>query len=183
MYRKTLKAQGKTVGLEVSRGQLVFKKLGLLGYLTGRNIDTVNLGDIDTGNFNFQEAGSSEGHIVINFKSPIKFKHAFVGAKESVTIYFTKEENNSFRQVKDFIHSIKTKEETRFTCNVCHNIWQHKVVDGQSAKTNDGKEMLKIGFHLEIDPIEFTIPDERNGDINKCPECGSRNIKKEIMQA
>ena len=75
----------------------------------------------------------------------------------------------------------KTKiiTETRHTCNVCGNVWhygkQEQLQNVGNAMSNAGKGMMCCTGCV---PAVF-IPDKKVVDLNKCPSCGSKNIRKE----
>jgi uncharacterized membrane protein YvbJ len=75
--------------------------------------------------------------------------------------------------------STKIIKETRRTCNVCGKVWhygkQEQLQNVGNAMSNLGKSMSCCTGCL---PAVF-IPDKKVVDLNKCPNCGSKNIKKE----
>jgi hypothetical protein len=77
------------------------------------------------------------------------------------------------------IPKTKTITETRCTCNSCGKIWhygkQEQLQNVGNAMSNVGKSMSCCTGCL---PAVF-IPDKKVVDLNKCPNCGSKNIKKE----
>jgi predicted RNA-binding Zn-ribbon protein involved in translation (DUF1610 family) len=79
------------------------------------------------------------------------------------------------------IPKTKTITETRYTCNVCGKIWhygkQEQAQNVANAMQNLGKGMMCCTGCL---PAVF-LPDKKVVDLNKCPNCGSKNIKKEII--
>jgi len=75
----------------------------------------------------------------------------------------------------------KIIQETKCTCSACGNIWyygkQEKSEQTANALSNLGKGMMCCGGCLPA----ALIPDKKNIDLNKCPKCGSRAIKKEVV--
>jgi hypothetical protein len=73
----------------------------------------------------------------------------------------------------------KTIKETRCTCNSCGNVWhygkQEALESAGAAMSNAGKGMMCC---TGCAPAAL-IPDKKVADLNKCPECGSKNIRKE----
>jgi RNA polymerase subunit RPABC4/transcription elongation factor Spt4 len=75
----------------------------------------------------------------------------------------------------------KTKivTETRHTCNVCGKVWhygkQEQLQNIGNAMSNLGKGMSCCTGCL---PAVF-IPDKKVVDLNKCPNCGSKDVRKE----
>lgn len=76
----------------------------------------------------------------------------------------------------------KIVKETKCTCSACGNLWfygkQEKLESTSAALDNLGKSMMCCSGCL---PAAF-IPDKKVLDLNKCPKCGSRAIKKEEIQ-
>jgi len=81
--------------------------------------------------------------------------------------------------ISNKIPKTKTITETRCTCNSCGKVWhygkQEQLQSAGNAMSNVGKSMMCCGGCL---PAVF-IPDKKVVDLNKCPDCGSKNIKKE----
>ena len=81
--------------------------------------------------------------------------------------------------ISNKIPKTKTITETRCTCNACGKIWhygkQEQLESAGAAMSNLGKSMSCCSGCL---PAIF-IPDKKLVDLNKCPNCGSKNIKKE----
>lgn len=79
--------------------------------------------------------------------------------------------------------TLKTKQitETKCTCQACDNTWFYgktdKLEQSSNAMSNCGKSMMCCGGCF---PALF-IPDKKVTDLNKCPKCGSRAIKKETI--
>lgn len=75
----------------------------------------------------------------------------------------------------------KQIKETKCICKACNHVWYYGKQDVAEAKGKKakkcGEDMQNCGNALSCRP---TIPfrDERV-DLDKCPECGSRAIKKE----
>jgi DNA-directed RNA polymerase subunit RPC12/RpoP len=76
---------------------------------------------------------------------------------------------------------VKIVKETKCTCNTCGNIWyfgkQDTLESFSNAMGNAGKSMMCLGGCL---PAIF-IPDKKVINLDKCPQCGSRAISKEIV--
>jgi DNA-directed RNA polymerase subunit M/transcription elongation factor TFIIS len=75
----------------------------------------------------------------------------------------------------------KEIRETKCTCTVCGNVWHYgKEEEARNtvAKMNQtGKAMMCCGGCL---PALF-IPNQQIVDLNKCPKCGSKAVKKEVV--
>jgi len=101
-------------------------------------------------------------------KAPRKGLFAF-SSKKSV-----KKENISSK-----IPKTRTITEIRCTCNSCGKVWhygkQEQLQNVGNAMSNLGKSMSCCTGCL---PAVF-IPDKKVVDLNKCPNCNSKNIKKE----
>ena len=73
----------------------------------------------------------------------------------------------------------KRVKETKCTCSACGNIWYYGMTDVvqnlSDASSDCGKSMMCCTGCL---PAVF-IPDRKPVDLNKCPKCGSRAIKRE----
>jgi ribosomal protein L32 len=73
----------------------------------------------------------------------------------------------------------KTIKETRSTCNSCGKVWhygkQEQLEGAGAAMSNAGKSMMCC---TGCAPAAL-IPDKKVADLNKCPECGSKDIRKE----
>ncbi len=73
----------------------------------------------------------------------------------------------------------KTITETRCTCNACGKVWhygkQEQLESAGAAMSNLGKSMTCCSGCAPA----ALIPDKKVTDLNKCPECGSKNIRKE----
>ena len=72
--------------------------------------------------------------------------------------------------------------ETRCTCNECGKVWHYgkqEIAERRSAQmSNAGKGMMCCTGCL---PAVF-IPDKKVADLDKCPNCGSKFIKKEQIE-
>ena len=83
-----------------------------------------------------------------------------------------------FKEVKNKPKQIK---ETKASCQACGHTWfygRQDVFDNASdTMGNCGKAMCCCSGCL---PAVF-IPDKKVTDLNKCPKCGSRAIKKETV--
>lgn len=69
--------------------------------------------------------------------------------------------------------------ETKCTCSGCGNTWfygkEEMVEQSSAAMSNLGKSMMCCGGCLPA----LLIPDKKVVDLNKCPKCGSRAVRKE----
>lgn len=76
---------------------------------------------------------------------------------------------------------IKEIKETKCTCEACQNIWFYGKVDEREAflnkMSNVGKSMSCCGGCAPA----LLIKDKEIKDLNRCPKCGSRAVKKEII--
>lgn len=76
---------------------------------------------------------------------------------------------------------VKEIRETKCTCTVCGNVWHYgkeEVQKNNSAKTLQiGKKMMCCGGCFPA----LLIPNEPIVDLDKCPKCGSKAVKKEIV--
>jgi predicted RNA-binding Zn-ribbon protein involved in translation (DUF1610 family) len=94
---------------------------------------------------------------------------------------FGRKDNVKKANIVSKIPKTKTITETRYTCNVCGKIWhygkQEQTQNVANAMQNLGKGMMCCTGCL---PAVF-LPDKKVVDLNKCPNCGSKNIKKEII--
>ena len=76
----------------------------------------------------------------------------------------------------------KTIQETKCTCNACGKVWhygkQDKLQNFGAAMGNCGKASMCCGGCVPA----LLIPDKKVVDLTKCPECGSKNIKSEIVE-
>jgi len=88
-----------------------------------------------------------------------------------------KTENKENKQPKT-----KTIQETKCTCNACGKVWhygkQDKLQNFGAAMGNLGKASACCGGCVPA----LLIPDKKVVDLKKCPECGSKNIKTEIVE-
>ncbi|MDY6896406.1 MAG: hypothetical protein SVO01_13465 [Thermotogota bacterium] len=73
----------------------------------------------------------------------------------------------------------KVVKETKCTCNACGNVWYYGKQEAWEQKANT---MSNVGKSLACCsgclPSLF-IPDKKVVDLDKCPKCGSKAIKKE----
>lgn len=75
----------------------------------------------------------------------------------------------------------KQIQETKNTCQACGNVWfygKEEVLKAKGKSTKKcGEDMQNCGNALSCRP---TVPfHDETIDLNKCPKCGSRAIKKE----
>ena len=75
----------------------------------------------------------------------------------------------------------KQIKETKATCQACGNVWFYGKQDQieQTGKTmqNCGKSMMCCSGCAPA----VLIPNQKSVDLNKCPKCGSKAIKKEVV--
>ena len=75
----------------------------------------------------------------------------------------------------------KVISETKCTCAACGNVWYYgkqEASDIKAAKMqNAGKAMMCCSGCLPA----ILIPDKKVVDVDKCPKCGSKAVKKEIV--
>lgn len=72
-------------------------------------------------------------------------------------------------------------KETRCTCQACGNIFHYgkaeEIENCGNAMQNCGKSMsCCTGYAPAV-----LVKDQPVRDLNKCPQCGSRNVVKEIV--
>jgi len=76
---------------------------------------------------------------------------------------------------------LKEISETKCTCEACGNVWFYGKSDEIAEKNkkiaNVGKAMACCGGCFPA----LLIKDKEVIDLNKCPKCGSRAVKKEIV--
>ncbi|KKS12530.1 MAG: hypothetical protein UU67_C0051G0004 [Candidatus Daviesbacteria bacterium GW2011_GWB1_41_5] len=78
---------------------------------------------------------------------------------------------------------IKLKEvkETKCTCEACQNVWFYGKEEEKERKMNQihnaGKAMACCGGCLPA----LLIKEKQVVDLDKCPKCGSRAVKKEVV--
>lgn len=74
---------------------------------------------------------------------------------------------------------MKKISETKCTCTACGNIWHYGKSDEMQ---NVGNAMQQAGKSLMCCTGCFPallIPTKTVNDLNKCPKCGSKAVKKE----
>lgn len=80
---------------------------------------------------------------------------------------------------KEASNTPKIIKETKCTCSACGNVWfygkQEAWEQKANAMSNAGKAMSCCGGCW---PALF-IHDKQVIDLNKCPKCGSKAVKKE----
>jgi DNA-directed RNA polymerase subunit RPC12/RpoP len=85
------------------------------------------------------------------------------------------------QETRELTKKPKQITETKCVCQACDNMWFYgktdKLEQFSNASSNCGKSMMCCGGCL---PAVF-IPDKKTTDLNKCPKCGSRAIKKETI--
>lgn len=81
------------------------------------------------------------------------------------------------------LNPTKTKEikETKCTCEACSNVWFYGKEDEKERKMNQihnaSKAMMCCGGCLPA----LLIKEKGVIDLDKCPKCGSRAVKKEVV--
>lgn len=77
--------------------------------------------------------------------------------------------------------AVKEVKETKCTCASCQNIWYYGKLEAsqQSANkmSNLSKNLMCCGGCLPA----LLIQDKAVIDLDKCPKCGSKAVKKEIV--
>jgi len=73
-------------------------------------------------------------------------------------------------------------QETKCSCSACGNIWFYGKQDVSKASADEAGNLAKTCFGCGTGcwPALF-IPDAKVTDFDKCPKCGSRSIKKEVV--
>jgi hypothetical protein len=75
----------------------------------------------------------------------------------------------------------KRISETKCTCSSCDNVWHYGKTEALEGCGGDmqncGKSLMCCGGCF---PAIF-IPDKKTADYGKCPKCGSKAFKKEIV--
>jgi len=70
-------------------------------------------------------------------------------------------------------------KETKCTCSACGNVWFYGKQEVQDQKanvaSNAGKALACCGGCWPA----LLIPDKQIIDLNKCPKCGSKAVKRE----
>jgi hypothetical protein len=69
--------------------------------------------------------------------------------------------------------------ETRCTCQACGNIWHYGKTEQLEAIGNAMQQVGKAGMCCTGCFPAALIPDKKVVDLNKCPKCGSKAIKRE----
>ncbi len=72
--------------------------------------------------------------------------------------------------------------EKKGTCAACGNVWfwgkQDELEAGADAAANCGKSMMCCSGCLPA----VLIPDKKVQDFGKCPKCGARAIRVEVVE-
>jgi predicted RNA-binding Zn-ribbon protein involved in translation (DUF1610 family) len=88
--------------------------------------------------------------------------------------------NNAGRQPKNK----KIVNEIRCTCNGCGKVWHYlpheKIREMGKAMSNSGKNMIQASPCTSC--CGGLMPREKVRDFDQCPNCGSRNCKKEVIE-
>jgi len=75
----------------------------------------------------------------------------------------------------------KEIQETKCTCQACGHVWfygkKEKVEQDSNAMANAGKGLMCC----TCSPLFLLVPDKKVVDLDKCPKCNSRAIKKETV--
>jgi len=83
----------------------------------------------------------------------------------------TKIESKGLKQIK----------ETKCICSACGNVWFYGKEEITEARSNNlhnaGKAMMCCGGCFPA----MLIRDKNKINLNKCPKCGSKAVKKEIV--
>lgn len=76
---------------------------------------------------------------------------------------------------------MKEIKETKCTCEACKNVWFYGKTEerenAMNALSNAGKAMMCCGGCFP----SLLIKDKEVRDFSKCPKCGSKAVKKEIV--
>lgn len=73
----------------------------------------------------------------------------------------------------------KQISETKCTCQSCGNIWHFGKTDEIENRSNAMQQMGKSMMCCTGCFPALLIPNKEIKDLNKCPKCGSRAVKKE----
>lgn len=96
------------------------------------------------------------------------------------------------KEKKEKNKKVKKIKETRCTCSACGNIWYYgkeekwqnfgdKMQSAGSSMSNTGQDMMCCSGCL---PAGFMSRHQEKEvkDLDKCPECGSKAVKKEVVE-
>jgi len=64
------------------------------------------------------------------------------------------------------------------TCLDCGATWKYGYDEAEQVESDRHKQNFKSTFEMAFIPL-MAIPDKYIRNLNKCPRCGSQNIKKE----
>lgn len=87
----------------------------------------------------------------------------------------------SFCSLKNITKDVTNKKvtETKVSCQACGNTWFYNGADQREQMSNSMANCGKGMMCCTCSPIALLIPEKKITDLNKCPKCGSRAIKKE----
>jgi len=71
-------------------------------------------------------------------------------------------------------------QETKCTCTGCGNVWFFGKQDENERLVDTMSNCSKTLFTCYCLPLLF-LPDKKVTDLGKCPKCGSRAVKREIV--
>ncbi len=80
------------------------------------------------------------------------------------------------------VNGKKKVTETRCTCNKCKKVWHYK---GSDQLKETGKAMSQFGKSMLCCSGCFPallIPNKESRDLDQCPNCKSRDVKKETVE-
>ncbi len=76
---------------------------------------------------------------------------------------------------------VRRIQETRYTCQSCGRVWhygkQEQLENAGNAMQNCGKSMMCCSGCAPA----AVIPNQKVVDPNRCPDCGSRAVKSEVV--
>jgi len=72
--------------------------------------------------------------------------------------------------------------ETKAACQACSEIWYYGKKDKQEQFSNQyNNTCTKPALCCTCSPLALLIPDKKIIELNKCPKCGSRAVKTELV--
>lgn len=71
--------------------------------------------------------------------------------------------------------------ETKVTCKACGKVWYYGKQETGQNRSSAMQNCGKIGMCCSCSPLALLIPDKEIKELDKCPKCGSRAIKKETI--
>ncbi len=75
----------------------------------------------------------------------------------------------------------KVIQETKCTCSACGNIWYYGKQEESEQKRNIQNNKAKAMACCTGCLPALLIPSKKITDMDKCPKCGSRAVKKELV--